>query len=654
MARLHSSPEDFQLVGMDDDPTPGDPELIRDVMQRYRDIGDAAEKALNVLEKDGTISVGRGSAMDKLKEKVGDDLPEKLTKTMTSYHDAAAAYADYIPRLQEAQDTFDRAVEQARTAAPQANQQPKTLGDNPTDQDKADARQTQDAIDAGKSELSAAKSLAEQARSMRQTAQRSAADVLDRAAGEAIPERNIFQKIADFFKDFPFVQILLGLLIAVVSVFFPVAGALLGGALFLITELPALASGHFDLGDLLVGLVGLVPGGALFKVGGGLVKGAAEAILPGAAKAVSGGIKGIKSTVDTSRAIGPLAGGNVLKVAGKAGAGFADEAGQEALDEAVHGQDLDAAAILGAGALGLGHGGRKGVTGDKGGGPGGPPGSSDRGLFGKGKGKDTGGTGGGGSKKPGFSFGGLFGKSKKKQQPARPPDDPNIPANHLPSAQAGAGPTNQTIQDVNTGVGNPPVFRQDNSPLFRVDDRNPDDIFANGFQARPPVQPFPHHGDVLAHAQGPSGPGRRGPNTSGFVSTSTSPGFSPTIDDSGDLFQFKVHAPGGVNTNQTLGSGFTFENEILFPGGIRTQNIVGGAPITGFNTQGHITELGPFRPNPNFNPNAVNQQFPNHLPFAPAPPPTPTPPPTPPTQSPANSSEDLLHGAFQGNSDTGA
>lgn len=34
------------------------------------------------------------------------------------------------------------------------------------------------------------------------------------AADEAIPERNVFQKIADFFKDLPFVEILLGLLVA--------------------------------------------------------------------------------------------------------------------------------------------------------------------------------------------------------------------------------------------------------------------------------------------------------------------------------------------------------------------------------------------------------------------------------------------------------
>ncbi|MCD0486379.1 hypothetical protein LO771_29360 [Streptacidiphilus sp. ASG 303] len=58
--------------------------------------------------------------MDALNKKIGDSLPDRLRKTAASYHEAAQAYADYIPRLREAQETFDRAVDQAAAAAPQA------------------------------------------------------------------------------------------------------------------------------------------------------------------------------------------------------------------------------------------------------------------------------------------------------------------------------------------------------------------------------------------------------------------------------------------------------------------------------------------------------------------------------------------------------
>ncbi|MEU6198769.1 putative T7SS-secreted protein [Streptomyces sp. NPDC047061] len=357
MARRHASPEDFQLVGMDSDPTPGDPDLIQGVMKRYRDIGDAAEKALNVLKKDGTISQGRGSAMDQLKEKIGDDLPDKLTKTMNSYHDAAQAYSDYMPRLREAQDTFDRAVDQARTAAPQANQTPRELGPNPTDAEKSAARSTQDAIDAGKSQLNAAKSLAEQARSMRESAQRQCADVLDRAAQEAIPERNIFQKIADFFKDFPFVQILLAALVAVVAVFFPVVGALLGGALFVFNQVIASQTGGIKAGDFVVGLLGIVPGGALLKFGGRAV----EAIAPAAVAAVknsgfiaksSASFTKIGESLTNSKIVSGVLANPVGKVGAEITGNFLTNSALEAAAKAANGDKITAAGVFAGAAAG--------------------------------------------------------------------------------------------------------------------------------------------------------------------------------------------------------------------------------------------------------------------------------------------------------------
>ncbi|MFJ3244526.1 hypothetical protein [Streptomyces sp. NPDC086782] len=351
MARRHASSEDFQIVGMNGDPTPGDPDLIQAVMQRYRDVGDAAEKALNVLKRDGTIAQGRGSAMDKLKEKIGDDLPNKLTKTMTSYHDAAQAYSDYIPRLQEAQDTFDRAVDQARAAAPQANQAPRELGAEPTDEEKAEARRVQDSIDSGKGGMSAARSLAEQAKAMRQSAQRECADVLDRAAREAIPERNIFQKIADFFRDFPFVQILLAALIAVVAVFFPVVGALLGGALFVFNQVVASQTGGIKAGDFVVGLLGIVPGGSLLKLGGRAV----EAIAPAAVAAIKGSsvitkttgtITKVTESLANNKAISGILDTSVGKAAAEAGGGFLKNSALETAAKAANHDEITAAGVF--------------------------------------------------------------------------------------------------------------------------------------------------------------------------------------------------------------------------------------------------------------------------------------------------------------------
>ncbi|WP_405914867.1 putative T7SS-secreted protein [Streptomyces sp. NBC_00728] len=342
---------------MDSDPTPGDPELIQGIVKRYQDIGDAAERAFNVVKKDGAISKGSGDAMDQLNSKIGDDLPDKLTKTRTSYHDAAQAYSEYIPRLLEAQGSFDQAVDRARAAVPQANQTPKQLSATPTDDERAQARATQDAIDTGQAELSAARSLAEQARTLRESAQRRCAEVLDRAAEEAIPERNVFQKIGDFFKDFPFVQILLSLLIAVVAVFFPVVGALLGGLLFVFNQVVASQTGGIKVGDFITGLLGIIPGGSLLKLGGR----AAEAISPalvsavknsGLIKQTTGTIAKIGESLTNNKVVGGFLSHPVGKTATEVVGKFLGDSAQEALAKAANHDKVTAEGVFAGAAAG--------------------------------------------------------------------------------------------------------------------------------------------------------------------------------------------------------------------------------------------------------------------------------------------------------------
>ncbi|MCD0485492.1 hypothetical protein LO771_24675 [Streptacidiphilus sp. ASG 303] len=583
MARLHSGLEDFRLVGMDEDPTPGDPGLIRDVARRYRDVGDAAERALGVLRRDGELTRGRGAAMDALREKVGDDLPEKLSRTATSYHDAAQAYSDYAPRLQEAQDTFDRAVEQARSASAQADRPPVALGENPTDEERDAARRRQEEIETGRSGLGAARNLAEQARALREGAQRTCADVLDRAAGEAIPPRNVFQRIADFFKDFPFVQILLGLLAAVVAVFFPVVGALLGAALFAFTEVVAVATGGFKLGDLLVGLIGLVPGAALLRFGGVGLKAAAGAvgrILPGAGRTVGGSLSRIRQTLGSPRTVGAVIGGPAARPAVAVTGHIAGEAGREAATEALNGERLDAAAILGAGVLGgaVSRGRLPGRRGAEGAGrPGGSAPGRSRSL--------PGGQGTAGPVPPAHPVG---------LPPARqdPSVDPHLVTGVRPSAENPAGL---------------PQFRTDNNPLFRDDTRlpvGPDGIFTTGFAPRDPS-----HTDLADFVD------RNTP--SAFVSTTRREdlNFLGGTGPGGEhVFRFHIQAPGGVDVNRTLGShAGEGQQEVSFPGGISAENIRGAQLVTGGSGPFLPVTVGRFVPNPNFNP--------AFLPLPPSPPP---------------------------------
>ncbi|MEV5413107.1 putative T7SS-secreted protein [Thermopolyspora sp. NPDC052614] len=252
---------------MSDDPTPGDPDEIRRLADHYQEIADEARTAAEILGQGGAVERGKGEAMDSLREKL-KSLPEKLGQTRDSFEAAAAAYKTYATQLEEAQAQTDRAMDQAGPVAATAAQTVPTLAADATDAQRDEARRQQNGIDAAKQTMSAARSLAEQARSLREQAARRAGEELDAAAAKAIPERNIFQKIGDFFADFPLVKIILNVLVAVTAVFFPVVGFVLGAALFTLQTVQQIGAGEFKLGDFLTGLVALIPGGALFRLGG--------------------------------------------------------------------------------------------------------------------------------------------------------------------------------------------------------------------------------------------------------------------------------------------------------------------------------------------------------------------------------------------------
>jgi exonuclease VII small subunit len=252
VARRHTS--GFEVIGMSQDPTPGDPDGIRLLATRYAAIGDQAAVAFGILGKGGAVEQGKGEAMDKLREAL-ESLPDKLSKTAESFQAAVRAYNTYSTQLEDAQGQVDTAMDNALAVAAAAARTVPALPADATGEQRDTARQEQDDIDAAQSGLSAARRMAEDARSLREQASARAAADLDAAAANAIPERNFFQKVGDFFKDFPFVQIIINALVAIVSIFFPVIGLALGALAFVFTQVVLGQNGEIRLGDLLLGIV---------------------------------------------------------------------------------------------------------------------------------------------------------------------------------------------------------------------------------------------------------------------------------------------------------------------------------------------------------------------------------------------------------------
>lgn len=273
MARRHTT--GWEILGFGEDPTPGSPEDIRTLSGTYRELGDKAGEAFDLLRGDGRIRNGKGQAMDALKERI-KEVPRMLESTRNSFQRASDAYNDYAGELENAQGILDQAIDiglanqdtaKTEVADPAADATPEQVAANDAERGR---------VDAAKQEMQRATGLANDARNLREDASNRASVTLRDAAGDAIPERSDLKKIGDFLADNPFLEIIAGILVGIISIFLPVVGLLLGAALLTFSIIRMVSQGKIDVGELIIGILTLVPGGVLLgglgKIGAGIAK----------------------------------------------------------------------------------------------------------------------------------------------------------------------------------------------------------------------------------------------------------------------------------------------------------------------------------------------------------------------------------------------
>ncbi|MEU9256280.1 hypothetical protein AB0D66_31225 [Streptomyces sp. NPDC048270] len=131
-------------------------------------------------------------------------------------------------------------------------------------------------------------------------------------------------------------------------------------------------------------------------------------------------------------------------------------------------------------------------------------------------------------------------------------------------------------------LGMPVVWRTDDAPLYRSDNRKPEDIFESGFEPLDPSRVD------LRHYVEES-------DESAFISTSYRDDIG---EDFGGKYTYELDLPGGIDVNTSMGPHpLDYEMEIAFPGGIRPEYIKGARPYN------YATgELGDLIPNPNYRP----------------------------------------------------
>ncbi|WP_454855222.1 polymorphic toxin-type HINT domain-containing protein [Promicromonospora soli] len=296
-----SRPSDWSPVGLDADPTPGDPVLVLSGGQEYLDVADSidnAASAMSRLDVDGTISLAVDALMETKEETVGEI--RRAHGRYVAAGDALVGYADALERVQS--ETL-AALEQARTARDAADA---ASGSKDRWQDLADSATDESEKQEYQQKADQADSDADQAAGTISTAQgtiETAVSDRDRAAERAIDQIEEITSSDDlndgWWEDWgsklvaaiadiaDMISTIAGIL-AIIVAFIPVVGTALAGVLIVIAAVAAIVSA-------LANITLAATGERSWAEAGIAIAGAALSLigLGGAAKAATGLAKGI-------------------------------------------------------------------------------------------------------------------------------------------------------------------------------------------------------------------------------------------------------------------------------------------------------------------------------------------------------------------------
>ncbi|MGI5286250.1 scabin-related ADP-ribosyltransferase [Nonomuraea polychroma] len=156
----------------------------------------------------------------------------------------------------------------------------------------------------------------------------------------------------------------------------------------------------------------------------------------------------------------------------------------------------------------------------------------------------------------------------------RPPTPVRGPGNYLEAA---------ADKSVDVKAIRPyPIWRRDREPLYRAEDRSPDEIFEQGLHPRDPS--MTNLSDYVLKAR-----------PSAFVGTSMRTDIDAAFPR---RHVYEVDAPGGIDVQETVRAAahLSHEREIAFPGGVHRKYISGAWP------QGVPRTPENFIPNPHYDP----------------------------------------------------
>ncbi len=339
---MGTRPTDWHVLDLDGDPTPGDPERVKQLARELHDFADDVADALRQIKGmagEDAILRWAGKTAKAFQDEF-EDVPKNLKKLQRSYDLAGDALAAYWPKLERAQSLADKALAKGREArndltsasgrldsanswveraTEKAEKYDEKEGkDKPDDSEvRAAARNATDAksaqssaqraVDNAEAGLEAAKKMAADAKKMREDAASEAKDKLEDASDAGIQNRKWWEKAVDWVKDnwdtivsvCKVIVAVLGIVVLIIGG--PLAWVVLAAALVVLADtLMKYMNGEASLWDVAFAALDCIPGmkglTSLAKLGKGLKGGlaAAKTGLKGMTAAVKGLAQGIR------------------------------------------------------------------------------------------------------------------------------------------------------------------------------------------------------------------------------------------------------------------------------------------------------------------------------------------------------------------------
>ncbi|MEU5955401.1 DUF6531 domain-containing protein [Streptomyces sp. NPDC047525] len=333
-------PADWHVLDLDKDPTPGDPDRVRNLAKNLHDFADDVSKVLRDIKGmagEDAILTWAGKTAESFTAEF-EDAPGKLKKLKKSYEMAGDALSTYWPELERAQALADKALVKGREAQGDLSSAQTRLTSADSWMDKAgkeadkykddkdsgkdvpkpdpdkvkaatrnanSAEKAQTAaksdVSAAKSNLDAAKKMAEDARKMREDAAGTAKKKLEDASDAGIQNRKWWEEVGDWVTDnWDTIVAVCKVVVAVLGIIAMIIGGPILGAIVLIAALIVLAdtlnkyaNGEAGLLDVAFAALDCIPGMKGLTSLRGLAKGAMG--LKAGLKGMGKGLRGLKS-----------------------------------------------------------------------------------------------------------------------------------------------------------------------------------------------------------------------------------------------------------------------------------------------------------------------------------------------------------------------